>query len=565
LVECGETYHIKLAIGDAVDGAFDSAVFLQEGSFESSLAISAGLFSSIGPNLNGILYENCGFGTLTFNRSAGIDQEALVELELTGTGINGVDFTTIPDSFLFEAGDSVISLNVSAIIDNLDEGLEDVTLTITNTAVSACSGNITSEFTFFISDDPEPLVIESVDYAIDCGDTIVISADVTRGYGQYNYFWNPSLPNQPDPIVSPGTTTDYYLLVTDTCNSISSNDTINVDVPVYPPMTTGVENMIDLDCLEDITIVPDGVTGGNGVYTYEWYENGEYLGDSFSLFYTGGVSSSLTFIAIDGCGTQSIEDIAVLVEEIPLLVVASDDTTICAEATVPLTVDVSGGEEPYELEWSLDGFDQDTIVVTPGESTQYYISVTDLCGNVVSDDVNVRVADAEAFFTMNEMGYYGIEVQNFSTTANSDSLFYSWDFGDGSFSEEESPRHIFLDLDEHEVWLTVHNEYGCTDSTSLITDPPASIYVPSSFSPNGDGLNDQFFVVANELVDYELFIFDRWGRRAFYSTDQNEKWNGRAAQDSEFYGANQVYLYRLRARTEKGERYDLNGTITLFR
>ena len=45
LVQCGEVYHIKLAIGDAVDWSFDSAVFLQEGSFASDLVISASLFS----------------------------------------------------------------------------------------------------------------------------------------------------------------------------------------------------------------------------------------------------------------------------------------------------------------------------------------------------------------------------------------------------------------------------------------------------------------------------------------------------------------------------------------
>lgn len=567
LVQCGETYHIKLAIGDALDGAFDSAVFLQEGSFASSLTVSATLFSSIGPSNTGYLYENCGFGTIEFSRQGGIDDESLVELIVTGVAENGVDFTFIPESFVFPAGDSLFYLDIYAFIDGLAEGLEEVTITITNTSNSACaSGSITSEFSFFVSDDPEPLSLEVVDQGIDCGDEVTINADISGGYGQYIFDWSNGATTQ-NQTISPGVTTEYIITVTDTCNAGSITDSLIVTVPVYPTLVVDLEETMQLSCLEEVVINPIEVSGGNGTYNYEWTgSDGSVLGGNGStLTYTGSSSEVITLTVTDGCFIWESDQMLMDVPIIPIIIDASEDTVICLGNAAYLNAQASGGEPPFDYSWSQYGEPQTSITVAPLETTIYTVSVTDLCGNTENENIRVHVSESTALFAMNDFGYYGVELENFSSGIGNDTLFYLWDLGDGNAYTTADVTHSYFDLDDHVITLEVINEHGCADSTSIQVLGPPSLFVPSSFSPNDDGINDLFKVYAEGLVDYRLMIFDRWGALVFESEDPERAWNGQGRVNENYYTENSSYVYHVRARMRDGERIDKRGTITLIR
>lgn len=56
--------------------------------------------------------------------------------------------------------------------------------------------------------------------------------------------------------------------------------------------------------------------------------------------------------------------------------------------------------------------------------------------------------------------------------------------------------------------------------------PPLSIYIPSAFTPNGDGLNDTFGVKGEGIQDYHLIIYNRWGVVLFESTNAKKQWDG---------------------------------------
>ncbi|NNC83877.1 MAG: PKD domain-containing protein [Flavobacteriales bacterium] len=565
LVQCGETYHIKLAIGDALDSAFDSAVFLEEGSFASDLVVSADLFSSIGPYSDGFLYENCGFGTIVFSRQGGIEAESLVELEITGVAENGVDYTTVPTEFIFPEGDSLYYMDVFAILDGLVEGLELVEITISNTSASACaSGAITSEFSFYVADDPEPLEISTVDHAIDCGDQIEITVDVSGGYGQYVFDWSNGITEQSQ-VISPGVTTDYIITVTDTCNAGSQIDTVSVDVPVYPPVSVEIEDSLELTCLEWVDIYPLSVSGGNGTYTYQWIQDGEVIGESDLLNYQGTSTNTLILQVMDGCFTPATDEMQVLVPIIPIYIDISEDTVICLGTSAQLTALASGGEPPFEYAWSHQGETQEDILVTPRESTIYSVEVTDLCQNTESAEVIVGVSETIAKFAMDETGYYGVILENFSDGVNTDTLYFEWDFGDGTVSTEASPTHIYYDLSDQTIILTATNEYGCTDTATIDISAPPTMYIPTGFSPNNDGINDLFKVYGDGVEDFLMVIYDRWGQEVFRSEDIDETWNGRGRQNSGYYGENDSFVYHIRARLEDGQRIDKRGVITLLR
>jgi gliding motility-associated-like protein len=89
------------------------------------------------------------------------------------------------------------------------------------------------------------------------------------------------------------------------------------------------------------------------------------------------------------------------------------------------------------------------------------------------------------------------------------------------------------------------------------------LYVPNAFTPNGDFINDGFKAVGGQIEDYEMFIYDRWGKLMFYSTDIEEAWNGTFENEDAHSGQ---YLYRIRYKHfDLPKIHDLQGTVYLIR
>ena len=110
----------------------------------------------------------------------------------------------------------------------------------------------------------------------------------------------------------------------------------------------------------------------------------------------------------------------------------------------------------------------------------------------------------------------------------------------------------------------------CIDATATVVisagDCDTYIYVPNTFTPNNDGVNDAFLpVIAGPLDRYELDIFNRWGQRIYTTVDRNAGWDGSFAG---IFSQDGVYVWTLTYRVlgataVKSER--LSGHITLLR
>lgn len=121
----------------------------------------------------------------------------------------------------------------------------------------------------------------------------------------------------------------------------------------------------------------------------------------------------------------------------------------------------------------------------------------------------------------------------FTNNLSSNALYYQWYLNDEfkSNSEETEIELTSLTGIEEEVSLVATNQFGCRDEISytIMVAGQLTFYIPNTFTPDGDGINDCFSVIAssNGLIDqYELFVFDRWGQEVFYSQDITECWNG---------------------------------------
>jgi gliding motility-associated-like protein len=90
--------------------------------------------------------------------------------------------------------------------------------------------------------------------------------------------------------------------------------------------------------------------------------------------------------------------------------------------------------------------------------------------------------------------------------------------------------------------------------------PPTSIFIPSAFTPNDDGINDSFGVKGEGIQNFKLLIYDRWGQVIYSSTDPKEHWDGKYNNEPVENG---VYVYEVFA---KGfGRHPKAGSVTLLR
>ena len=109
---------------------------------------------------------------------------------------------------------------------------------------------------------------------------------------------------------------------------------------------------------------------------------------------------------------------------------------------------------------------------------------------------------------------------------------------------------------------------GCTFRDTVIIKPieilcdTPEVFVPSAFSPDGDGVNDKLFVRGRNIKEMEFSVFDRWGNEVFYTEDPVEGWDGTYKGK----GADKaVYVYQLRAVCITDEEYKTKGNVTLLK
>lgn len=90
------------------------------------------------------------------------------------------------------------------------------------------------------------------------------------------------------------------------------------------------------------------------------------------------------------------------------------------------------------------------------------------------------------------------------------------------------------------------------------------VYIPNAFTPDGDDLNEVWQPLTCVTTSFEAAIFDRWGNRIFYTSDQNESWRGDVLGGA-YYAANGVYAYSVKVTIETGETKAYFGHVTLIR
>ncbi|MCE9537767.1 MAG: choice-of-anchor L domain-containing protein [Bacteroidetes bacterium] len=279
-VICGSTYHIKIAIADAGDGSYDSGVFLEAGSFASAGGTTLTSSTNFGGTIIGndsTIYEGCGFASLLVNRPESTAAQAFF-YSVTGTAINGDDYSVIGDTVYFVVGQDSAHIIINSLPDLLIEGTE--TAIITLYSASSCNGSDTLSKTIYIIDTPPLKVSLNDDTTLVCpAQGLFLTANTAGGVavGGFTYTWvNASgsggwsnVVGTVDTVhINPLSTTTYIVTVSDSCGNTAS-DTATFNYSAYVPMQVALNNDTIICGGEQVLLDADVINGLPG-YTYLW-------------------------------------------------------------------------------------------------------------------------------------------------------------------------------------------------------------------------------------------------------------------------------------------------------
>ncbi len=418
-----------------------------------------------------------------------------------------------------------------------------------------------------ITEPPQLMMTVNTPPTICIGQSTDINATVWGGTPPYNYSWNNG-PIDSTQNVSPGTTTIYNVNVTDANGCTIPAQTITVEV--YPPLQLNAVGPPDVCSGTAVTLNSNGSGGNGGPYTYTW-SNGETT-SSITLTITQDTSMTVTFS--DGCSPSQQANLSVINNPVPVVNFSPWVTSGCAPLTVDF-VDSSIAVSGATYAWTLgDGTSSNTTNFThvypnPGV---YDISLTVTTpANCTSSLALPHVVEVfplpEANFATSsevvEYEYPFIDFSNFSSDAD----YWHWDFGDGSTDTGTfSPTHQYRDTGYYNIQLAVMNDHGCVDTVygRIYVRPEWSIFIPNNFTPNGDGINDYFNALGTNIIEYDMWILDRWGGKIYHSESMSQSWNGTYYNNGTLCQTD-VYVYKIKARDIHGKMHTFIGHVTLWR
>ncbi len=212
-----------------------------------------------------------------------------------------------------------------------------------------------------------------------------------------------------------------------------------------------------------------------------------------------------------------------------------------------------------------------SITVSPTTTTSYIAEVTMCSGGKARDTVIVKIgAPITANFIASPPVVSLFDPICTFTDQTGGAVQWGWDFGDGNTSILQNPQNTYANEGEYPARLIACNSDGCCDTSTktIMVRDEYTMYVPNSFSPNGDGLNDVFFVKATGIKkeNFEMRVFTRWGQQVFVSQDPTDVWKGTLENMNEQIMQSTVFVYTLRFYDAKfGEEHKMMGHVNIIK
>lgn len=360
-----------------------------------------------------------------------------------------------------------------------------------------------------------------------------------------------------NPVVAnpmPAGTYNYVITVTDN-NGCVNFDNIDVIVTPLPPVYAGPDQSICIGITTPLL--------ATGAVSYVWSPATALTNTNIDNP-RANPTSTTTYVVTgtDAIGCVNLDSMVLTVNPLPPttmlpmpdLCLDADDLPLAPYGT-PAGGTYSGtGVSANIFSPSTAGTGTYSIVYT-------YTNPTTTCSQSANGPIIVRPLPAPAFVASPSISTLANAAIHF-VDQSPDALDWNWQFGDGdSLLHIQNPTHTYNDTGTFVITLTTHNQYGCqlSDSEHVVIGPDLLFFIPTAFTPNGDGNNDVFYGGEGfGFYQFHMVIFDRWGNAIFETFDHHNGWDGNNASQG-------VYLYRITMTDMDHHPYEYVGNISVIR
>lgn len=329
-----------------------------------------------------------------------------------------------------------------------------------------------------------------------------------------------------------------------------------------------------------------------GASTYKW-EFGDGLNTVSSLttaphlFTNTGLSSKLYLIKLRATSNNNCSDSitsAIYVHPKPQFFITSAPDSGCS----PLKVyfDSIAGAKTYHWRYDNISFSSAGGISNSFDNKTNFDRTINIelvaedvfhCADTAYKTIKVYPLPTAKFSARPLLVYIPSQETDFTNESSASATSYTWNFGDGSGSNEYSPVHFYTQAGEYQSVLMVSSDKQCRDTFELQSKVVAldetSVEIPNAFTPNAAGShgstydpkdvsNDIFHPIVKGTEKYTFSIYSRWGELLFETRNPDEGWDGYykgklCTQD--------VYVWKITATFFNGKAYTKTGDVLLLR
>jgi len=519
-VVCNQTYHIKLAIANAVDQVLDSGVFLEAGSFASD-AVEVSVATVSGDTT---IVEGCTYADFIFTRPVGQTNDTLlINYTITGDAIEGTDYNFLPDTVIFLPGEDTVIVTLNPTQDGITEGFESVIITVE--IINPCGDTIISSGTIYIGEGPIINITENDPFVQCATDSIPLFASASGGYAPYTYTWTDvgggalgSGDTYTGAIFQNGTVS-YVITATDACN-FSGTDTVTITMN----QTLAINTMTPTAS----SCVPTGavsgsVIGATGIPSYNWSGPGANNPNFINASVWENIPSGWYYFSVSDN------------------VCAVSDSVFVGEVAPPQAIfqlSQLSGCSPLQIVFTNNSLNSSSYFWDFGDGETYTSTNTNSVTHVFTNDQQ-----------------------------NQDFII--------QFIAFQSP----FCSDTIQAGI-ITNVCGCTDNEAENYNPNATvddgsctypdpiIIVPNVLTPNNDGINDIFELDWVNLTSLRLIILNRWGNVLYDQTSADlvtfvPAWNGKYENGED--AKDGIYFYKYEGKGISNELLEGHGFLHLIK
>lgn len=337
-------------------------------------------------------------------------------------------------------------------------------------------------------------------------------------------------------------------------NPAVKSNTIVIDVtPVVTPAIMISANATAV-CKGGFAVFEAKATNGGNSPGYQWKINGIDAGTGSLIFTNNNIlqgdaisctlTSNATCRSADNANSNTIQ-----MSIFPQPVVSLDhNNTLCTGSNRLLDAG------PYAAYLWNDGSQSRTLSIT--NTGIYYVTVTDNNGCKATDTANITTIIKPA------TGFMPAD----TAICNYGSLVLKAGNGFSGYLWSDASINPTLTVSQPgDYWLEVTDSYNCKSRDTVKVAPKQclnGLYIPTAFTPNGDGRNDLFRpLIYENISSYHLIIYNRWGQVIFETSDVNKGWDGTYKSVKQGSGS---YVWVVKIKTLNGVAETHSGTVTII-